>query len=158
MLALCVFALPLAATADGPPGPPGRRGPPPFERILERHAERLGLDDATRAKIREVADAGRDARNAQQKQLHALRDELRALLSVDAPVESEVLAKAEEIGRVETGLEKERLRSMLAIRALLTPAQRSELVEIHRERRERRRGEGDREGTRRPWRERDLGE
>jgi len=153
-LVLLGAGLALAASADEPPREHGRRhGPPPFERILERHAERLDLDDATRAKIREVADEGRDERRALHERVRALRDELRGLLSADAPVESEVLAKAEEIGRAETVLEKERLRSMLAIRKLLTPAQRQELVEIHRERRERHR-----EARPERWREPDEGE
>ena len=49
-----------------------------------------------------------------------------------------MLAKADEIGRAETALKKERLRTMLAIRALLTSEQRRELVRIHEEFRARR--------------------
>jgi Spy/CpxP family protein refolding chaperone len=44
-----------------------------------------------------------------------------------------VMEKAEAIGGAETALQKERLRTMLAIRALLTPEQRRELVRIHEE-------------------------
>jgi Spy/CpxP family protein refolding chaperone len=61
------------------------------------------------------------------------------MLSADAPELDAVLAKADEIGRAETELKKERLRSMLAIRALLTSEQRRELVRIHEEYRAQRR-------------------
>ena len=136
------------------PGAPGRRdrphGPPPIERILERHAERLGLDDTTRARIDELARQGRDASEAQREALGALHREMRGLLSQDAPDEAAVLGKAEEIGRAETELQKQRLRTMLAIRALLTPEQRRELVRIHEEFRARRKAERGDEG----WRDR----
>ena len=159
--ALLAFAatwlLATAVGAEGPGAPGKRRGPPPIERVLERHAERLGLDDDTRARIRELSSEGRDAGRAHREALRALRDELRELLSQDAPKESEVFAKADEIGRAETALQKERLRTMLAIRALLTPEQRSELVKIHDEMRGERRGRGRRGERPEPSREPDEG-
>jgi Spy/CpxP family protein refolding chaperone len=120
--------------------------------LLERHADRLHLDDATREQIRALAAAGRERSEPRHEVLRRLHDEMHALLSSDAPDTDAVMAKAEEIGRAETELHKERLRTMLAIRALLTPEQRSELVRIHEEWRARRgeRGGGGPGG----WRER----
>ncbi len=43
------------------------------------------------------------------------------------------MRQAERIGAAKTELKKERLRTMLSIRALLTPEQRRELVRIHEE-------------------------
>jgi Spy/CpxP family protein refolding chaperone len=119
----------------------GERGPdrPGIERTLERHAERLQLDDATRGQIRELARTSRQQTQPQREAIDRLRDELHAMLSADAPELDAVLAKADEIGRAETELKKERLRSMLAIRALLTSEQRRELVRIHEEYRAQRR-------------------
>ena len=133
--ALFVLALPLGAGAAlAEPPPPHEGGDRPgIERILERHAERLQLDDATRAQIRALAEAGRAKSAPQREALRLLHDEMHVLLTADAPEEAAVLAKAEEIGRAETALHKERLRTMLAIRALLTPEQRRELVRIHEE-------------------------
>jgi Spy/CpxP family protein refolding chaperone len=124
-IALC------AGAALAQPGP--EPGGPGIERMLERNAERLHLDDATRDRIRELAEAGRAKTRPQRQALQQLHESMHALLTADAPEESVVLAKADEIGRAETALHKERLRTMLAIRALLTPEQRSELVKIHEE-------------------------
>jgi len=134
-------ALSLALCAGGP----DRHEPPPFERILERHADRLHLDDATREKIRAVAAEGREASRPQLEELRGLHDQLHALLSADAPDADAVMAKAEEIGRAETELKKQRLRTMLAIRALLSTEQRRELVRIHEEFRARCRESGGRD-------------
>jgi Spy/CpxP family protein refolding chaperone len=121
-----------------------RHGPPPLDRILERHAERLGLDEATQAKIREIAAAAHDGESALDEQLRAQHDALRALLDQENPDEAAVMAQAERIGALETERRKRRLQTMLQIRALLTPEQRRELVEIHEERRaERRERSGD---------------
>jgi Spy/CpxP family protein refolding chaperone len=128
-----------SAQRPGPPphGPGGPRGPghpPPLEHVLERHADRLGLDAETRAEIDRLVSAARPESDALRDQLRALQDEMRALLSRDVPDEEAVMTQAERIGDVETAMQKKQLRSMLRIRALLTPEQRAELVRIHEER------------------------
>jgi Spy/CpxP family protein refolding chaperone len=115
--------------------PPGhRRGPPPIDRVLEEHAERLGLDAETRAAIRAIADASRETADAHRARLHELHAEMREILRHDTPDEAAVMRQADAIGAAETEERKHRLRTMLEIRALLTPAQREALVEIHEER------------------------
>jgi Spy/CpxP family protein refolding chaperone len=123
---------------------------PGIELILERHAERLQLDGATREQIRALVDASRERTQPQRDALDRLHDEMHALLSADAPELDAVLTKADEIGRAETALKKERLRTMLAIRALLTSEQRRELVRIHDEFRAQREAERGGDG----WRDR----
>jgi len=131
ILALC------AAPAFAQPGPkPGDEGGPGghwIERLFDRNAERLHLDDATRARIRALAEAGRKETEPQREVLRRLHEQMHALLSADAPELAAVLSKADEIGQAETALQKQRLRTMLSIRALLTPEQRRELVRIHEE-------------------------
>ncbi len=136
-----------ASADDGPRRGRPSHGPPPIERVLERHSERLGLDAETREKIRAIAREGREAGEPRRDELRALKRELRALLSREEPDEAAVLDQAEAIGRVETELQKQRLRTMLAIRALLSPEQRRELVRIHEEMRAERRDRRER------WRE-----
>lgn len=144
-LAACLGLFAGAATAQPPDaagGPGGRRfdrrhGPPPFEQVLERHAERLGLDDAARARVRAIADAARPEGDRLRNELEDRQREMRELLGADAPDEAAVLAQADRIGAAETALQKQRLRTMLEIRAILTPEQRAELVKIHAERKER---------------------
>ena len=128
-----------AGEAEGRPWPRHRRGPPPIERVLEEHAERLQLSDETRSQIRHIADASREEADAHREQLRALHDQMREILSQDTPDEGAVMRKADEIGAAETAEQKQRLRTMLEIRALLTPAQRAELVKIFEERRAQRR-------------------
>jgi Spy/CpxP family protein refolding chaperone len=136
------------AQSPGEPGLPSpgdargkvRRPPSPAD-LLERNADRLGLDEVTRAKIREIAEAARDEGRGLEAPMRALHDEMRRLLDQETPDLEAVLGQAERIGGAETELHKVRLRSMLKIRALLTPAQREELVRIHEEQR-RERGHG----------------
>lgn len=139
-IALCAvgaLALSLLAEAAWARPPDERRhGPPPLGAVLERHAERLGLDDAMRAQIREIAAEGREAAEVHHERVRALYQELRELLSAESPDEPAIMRKAEEIGEAKTAKRKQRLRTMLSIRALLTPEQRRELVRIHEEMRE----------------------
>jgi len=134
-LGLALAAAAGGAWAEPPPGP--RRGPPPIDRMLERHAERLGLDQAVRAEIQRIGREAFEASRALQDERRALRQELRALLDAEPPDEARVMDHAERMGETDTALRKHRLRTLLEIRALLTPEQRRELVEIHEERRAR---------------------
>ena len=137
LLGYCVAGAAAAGEGEGRPWPRHRRGPPPIERVLEEHAERLQLSDETRASIRRIADASRDEAEAHREQMRELHEQLREILRQDTPDEDAVMRKADEIGAAETALQKQRLHTMLEIRALLTPAQRAELVKIYEERRER---------------------
>jgi len=139
-------ALVTAATAgaQGPPPPDGHRGrpprphgPPPIERVLERHAERLGLSDEVAAEIRRLSETERQQGEVLRRRLRVLHDEMRALLSADAPDEARVMEQAERIGLAEIEARKHRLSGMLRVRGLLTKEQRAELVEIHAEERPR---------------------
>jgi Spy/CpxP family protein refolding chaperone len=124
------------ARAGGPPYGPGH-GPPPLDALLERNAERLGLDAEALARIRAAVDASRPEHDRLSDELHTLRIEMRELLDEDAPDRDVVMALADRIGAAETALDKHRLATLLEIRAMLSPEQRRELVRIHDERRER---------------------
>jgi len=113
-----------------------RRGSPhgpPLDRILDRHADRLGLDDAVSERVRAMAAESREEADAIHAKLEALHTELRATLDADEPDEDRVMDLAEEIGEVKTEGSKNRLSTMLRIRAELTPEQRQTLVEIREE-------------------------
>lgn len=115
-------------------GPGHHRGRPSLDRILERHAERLGLDAATQERIAALAAEANAETDALRERLHELHGAMRSLLREERPDEEAVMRQAERIGEAETEVRKQRLRTMLRIRKLLTPEQRRELVEIHRER------------------------
>jgi Spy/CpxP family protein refolding chaperone len=139
---LVLAALPgvAAATPRDREASGGRRhhGPPPIDRVLEEHAEELGLDAATLQRVEEIADVAHEQEQPLREALHDEREELRALLDQDAPDEESVMRQLEAIGAAETQLHKHRLRTLLTVRALLTPEQRKELLRIFEERRGRR--------------------
>jgi Spy/CpxP family protein refolding chaperone len=116
----------------------GDKGGPPFERILAQNAERLGLDQETQDQIKAIAKAARAEAKPTRELVRAKKDAMHLMLQSDAPVEAAIMQQADEIGALQTELRKNKLRSMLKIRKLLTPEQRKELVKIHNERRARR--------------------
>jgi Spy/CpxP family protein refolding chaperone len=116
-------------------GPPARRGPPTLAQIVDRQAERLGLDDATKAKVDEVANAAQPEMDQLRDRLQSQNQAMGELLSQDAPPVDKVMKQVDEIGATETKLQKVRLRTMLKIRALLTPEQRAELMKLQSQRR-----------------------
>jgi Spy/CpxP family protein refolding chaperone len=126
----------VATPAKPSPDGPGRRnGPPSLASIIERQAERLGLDDATKAKVDEIANAAQPESEKLRAQLQKENQAMGELLSQEAPELQAVMKQADQIGHTETELQKVRLRTMLKIRALLTPEQRAELMKMQHERR-----------------------
>ena len=138
-LVLCAVLCIAAAASAHPPGPPD--GPPGG--LVERNAERLGLSGDARAAVQAVVDAS-GARHAElSAKIDAARNAMRALLSKPIPDANAVMAQADAIGALETELHKNRLRAIMQIRALLSPAQRDELLKILEETRAQRDREGD---------------
>jgi protein CpxP len=111
------------------PGHPGRRGPDPGH-FIDRHADELGLDAEARESIQSIADESR----ARSEQLRGeVRDEyqaMRSMLSQSTPDEAAVMSQHERIEALKSEQRKIRLEAMLAIRKLLTPEQRDQLVEM----------------------------
>jgi len=99
---------------------------------LEEKVDALNLDDATRTAIHKAIDEGRVAQDDIRSQLRKARQELRAMLQLDKPDETKVLAQSEVIGGLETGQRKQALHTMLTIQTLLTPEQRTSLREAMR--------------------------
>jgi Spy/CpxP family protein refolding chaperone len=84
-------------------------------------------------RIREISEASREGRAGGREALRSLHDALRASLGEEEPDEARVMQLADQIGAAETEKRKQRLRTMLEIRRLLSPEQRAELVKIHAE-------------------------
>ncbi|HTY17001.1 MAG TPA: periplasmic heavy metal sensor [Myxococcota bacterium] len=144
LLALSLAGLSAGAGAqapgasDAPPPPPGRWRPgppggppgPPFSDVLERHADELGLDADTLARIHAIAEKARVAEQPLAEQLRSLHDAMRTMLQADSPKVDDVMQQADRIGALETELRKARLSTMLEIRSLLTADQRQKLVQL----------------------------
>jgi Spy/CpxP family protein refolding chaperone len=131
-----VAALLLAAamaTAEPAGGPPAEPPPwtPPDER-LESHLRELGLDDAQLGEIRTELANAKSARVEIDARLMTAFDEMRALLDQETPDEAAVMKQADRIGAIRTEGRKLMLRTLLRVRADLTPAQRTRLNELMR--------------------------
>lgn len=135
-LMVCVLLIALTApglSRAGSERPPRDAGAPP-DRFIAEHAERLGLDQETLSTIRTIVDASRAQRKTLFAALQQAHAQMRVLLSQEMPHEAAVMQQADTIGALELAARKQRLQVMLRIRALLTPAQRQELMRLQAER------------------------
>jgi len=132
VLVVCVLLTALAAPGGSHAGaerPPRDTSARP-DRFIAEYAERLGLDQETLATLRTLVEASRAQAEPLQRELRQAYAQMRALLSQEMPSEAAVMQQAEAIGALELASRKQRLQVMLQIRALLTPAQRQELVRL----------------------------
>jgi Spy/CpxP family protein refolding chaperone len=99
-----------------------------LDRFIAEYAEHLGLDQETLAAIRTIVEAFRAQGEPLRTELRQAYAQMRTLLSQATPNEAAVMRQADAIGALELAIRKQRLQAMLRIRALLTPAQRQELI------------------------------
>jgi Spy/CpxP family protein refolding chaperone len=131
-LVVCVLLIGLTAPGVGHAGaerPPRDASAPPDQFIAE-HAERLGLDKEILTAIRAIVDASRAQGETLRAELRQAQAQMRVLLSQEVPNEAAVMQQADAIGALELAVRQQRLQAMLRIRALLTPAQRQELMRL----------------------------
>ena len=100
------------------------------ERFIAEHAEQLDLPQETLTAIRTIVEAARGSQETRRVALRRAYAQMRALLSQEVPNEATVMQQVETINALELAARKQRLQVMLRIRALLTPAQRQELVRL----------------------------
>ena len=132
VLVVCVLLTALAVPAISRAGAERSSRAPSArpDRFITEYAERLGLDQETLAAIRTLVEAARVRRETLRTELRQAYAQMRALLSQVAPDEAAVMQQADAIGALELAARKQRLQAMLRIRALLTPAQRQELMRL----------------------------
>jgi Spy/CpxP family protein refolding chaperone len=132
-----------ARISDRGPGGPhhgGPRGPDPG-RFIDEHGDELGLDGDARESIQAIVDASRSRSEQMRGEIRSERETMRELLSQSSPDEAAVMSQNDRVEALKSRQRKNRLEAMLAIRKLLTPEQREQLIAIREERR-RDRGEG----------------
>lgn len=134
LLATC--ALVGSAAAGGRFGGHGPHGDP--GRLLDEHADALGLDEQTLEDLEQLFAASREQVGPIRDELHDEREHLHQLVSGADPDLDAVMDKLEEIGALETELRQLHLGTWLTARALLTPEQHALLRELREDRRERR--------------------
>ncbi len=130
------LAIPMVAFAQRP-GPGRPPGAGMLVRVLEENRERLGLQESVLEQIRAIAATERKAVETLDGRKRSAHEAMRALLDEPVPDEGKVMAQADVVGEIDIQLQKERLRSLIAIRKLLTADQLAELNKIHEEHRPR---------------------
>lgn len=104
---------------------------------LEQLVKEIGLDETTQTEVSKILDAAKSQHKQLRQQLREARERMHALLEQAEPDEATVMAHADAVGALETEVRKQRLRTVLQVRALLTPEQRTKLRELLRSRRPR---------------------
>ncbi len=125
--ALAIPGLGLAQPAVGR-FPAGR----PEARLIERNAEALGLDEATAAAVKKLADESREEEKKSLEVTKKAWTRMRELLDQELPDEAALLEQAALISRASSEAQKRRLLLTLRVRALLTPEQRAKFMELRK--------------------------
>jgi len=127
-LAVCSFiaTLLLVAASAGAQPPGGRQHYSPDE-FLERDLEKLGLDAEQSERVHAILDAAQQRRAERRPEMRTAFDRMRELLEAEPPDEAAVMQQVERIGALKTDEHKAMLRTLLAVRAVLTPEQRRQL-------------------------------
>ena len=105
----------------------------PFMRLAvnPQLAEKLGLSEEQKAKLKEIA-AGRGADRDVQKRIRRAMEKQAELLKSPTVTEAEAFAVVEELFEARKAAAKEQVKRMLAARAVLTPEQIAKALEIVR--------------------------
>lgn len=131
------FSLAASAAIAGPGGPHGghhggRWGGPGAH--FEKHLESLDLTAEQKTKVDQILAT---ARERNEKDRVALKDgyrKLHEMLDAETPDEKAILDQVETLGELKTEGQKAMMRTMLSVRAELTPAQREKLKTQMKER------------------------
>lgn len=140
-----ILVLAMAASARPPGPPPGGPGGAPDERRLEGLVEELGLDAETLEAVDEILDASRDRRRDLGRQLRSAHEKMRSLLEAEEPNQEEIFGQIDALSLLEAQAQKNRVGTLLQVRALLPKEARARLVELMK-----RRGPEGRRGKHRP--------
>lgn len=158
LLTFATVALAAASLAAGPkegrePGQRGRRGgieggsSDPVVRLVcnPKVAEKIGLSEEQRGKIKEINKANRDNSEDLRKALRDAMEKQAELLKADKIDEAAVMAEIDKAFDARREMAKRQTRRVIAIKAVLTPEQVSKALEILKERQQSkldRRGKG----------------
>ena len=102
------------------------------EAKMERHLEKLGLEPEQMERVRGILASSKEARQANREKIREAYREMRALLDQESPDEAAIMEQAGKMGELKTEEHKAMLRTLLAVRAELTPEQREKLKELKR--------------------------
>ncbi|MEE2901507.1 MAG: periplasmic heavy metal sensor [Myxococcota bacterium] len=133
---LCTLAIPAFAEKPG-----HRRGKHKRDkhgmfmntRLLERAADKIGLDDSTLEQIKDKIYRGQKESIEIEAELKSAKLDLSRELDSASPDRAKVMGLLDRVGDLKTRLKKQRVGLMLDVRSMLSPAQIKQLKTMRRE-------------------------
>jgi periplasmic protein CpxP/Spy len=104
---------------------------------MDRMLEQLNLSDEQSQQIEEIKTQSRTNNESLYQEIEAIHEEMRSLLAEDPSVE-QLREQHQKMQALHQQLGDNRFETMLQIREVLTPEQRSQMAELIIEKRERR--------------------
>ncbi len=101
-------------------------------RLVERNAQRLALDEKAIAAVQELAAEATAQEEKLNKQLREERLKLRDLLNEELPEAAVLMKQAATVSGLGLDVQKHQLETTLRVRKLLTPEQRTQLMELRK--------------------------
>ena len=140
-VALAAASLVAGLTEGREPGQRGRRGgmeggsSDPVVRLVcnPKVAEKIGLSEEQRGKIKEINKANRGNSEDLRKALRDAMEKQAELLKADKIDEAAVMAEIDKAFDARKEMAKQQTRRVIAIKAVLTPEQVSKALEILKE-------------------------
>ncbi|OGP83707.1 MAG: hypothetical protein A2Y95_03335 [Deltaproteobacteria bacterium RBG_13_65_10] len=132
-----LFATPALSLSTGRPGKHLRF---PAHRMIENRAK-LGLTDAQVSKLEGMDQAFQDRTSGLRESMRSQRRELRKLLEDNAVSRAEAERRIDVLSQDVASLHRERMRTFLDAREVLTPPQRQKMGEISKGMRQKRGGD-----------------
>ena len=120
--------------AQQPGQKPGRGNP-------ERVFQQLNLSDAQKAQLKSIRDKYQPQLTSQRQAFQQAQQELRTLMTSNAD-KSQILEKRAQVMAIKQKLEDLHFQSMLAMREVLTPQQRTQLEQLMKQRHQNMKNQG----------------
>lgn len=130
-------------------------GPKPGIGNAERVFQQLNLSDAQKSQIKSIRDQYQPQLTSQRQAFQQAQQELRTLMTSNAD-SNQIREKHRQVMAIKQQLEDLHFQSMLAMREVLTPQQRTKLDELMKQRHQNMKNQGPNKnnqnnGDRRPW-------
>ncbi len=140
LLALLVPAMALSQPAPPPPNDPGQSWMPRMHEGRQALIEKLDLSEEQQTKLADLRLEHHKAQTLLRGDLASASSRLEALLLDPEASRDEVLKAGETVSSLRAKAATQRLAQRMDVRALLTPTQRAELVQMQAQRQSMRQG------------------
>ncbi len=153
LMMIAVAALCTAAFAEGPRQggmpragmQPGGMSDPLVNMVMNpRAAEKLGLSDEQKAKLKEVMDECGDKRETQKKVREATMKQFE-LMKAEKVDEAAIMSAIDEVFELRKQMAKDQVKRLIAVKSILTPEQ---IAKAHEEMKAKFQRRGNRQGGR----------